>query len=97
MAGSVLPSLGRVKLADLVPSEGLPSDSYKLSVSTLSQSLAQYSAAIVQFSVSDGALLRSGLDSARLYFHQSASYPAPDIVPTNDLARHLLKYLPMFH
>ncbi|XP_062011956.1 uncharacterized protein LOC133728570 [Rosa rugosa] len=84
MAGSGLPSLGRVKLADLVPSEGLPSDSYKLSVSTLSQSLAQYSAAIIQFSVSDGALLRSGLDSARLYFHQRASYPAPDIVRSND-------------
>lgn len=84
MAGSGLPSLGRVKLADLVPSEGLPSDSYKLSVSTLSQSLAQYSAAIIQFSVSDGALLRSGLDSARLYFHQRASYPAPDMAHTND-------------
>ncbi|XP_004294206.1 PREDICTED: uncharacterized protein LOC101303785 isoform X1 [Fragaria vesca subsp. vesca] len=84
MASNGLPSLGRVKLADLIPSEGLPSDSYKLSVSTLSQSLAQYSAAIIQFSVSDAALLRSGLDSARLYFHQRASYPAPDIVHTND-------------
>ena len=40
MAG--MPSLGCVKLTDLVPCEGLPSDSYKLSVSTLSQSLAQY-------------------------------------------------------
>ena len=36
MAGSGLTSLGRVKLTDLVPYEGLPSDSYKLSVSTLS-------------------------------------------------------------
>ena len=42
MASSGLPSLGHVKLTDLVPYEGLPSDSYKLSVSTLSQSLAQY-------------------------------------------------------
>ncbi|XP_042952674.1 uncharacterized protein LOC122289591 isoform X4 [Carya illinoinensis] len=84
MAGSGLPSLGRVKLTDLVPSEGLPSDSYKLSVSTLSQSLAQYSAAIIQFPASDGALLRSGLDSARLYFHQRASYPAADMIHTND-------------
>ncbi|CAN0891908.1 hypothetical protein LINGRAHAP2_LOCUS17241 [Linum grandiflorum] len=70
MAASGLPALGRVKLSDLVATEGLPSDSYKLSVSTLSQSLAQYSAAIIQFSATDGALLRSGLDSARLYFHQ---------------------------
>ncbi|KAB2636863.1 hypothetical protein D8674_027397 [Pyrus ussuriensis x Pyrus communis] len=84
MAGNGLPSLGRVKLTDLAPVEGLPSDSYKLSVSTLSQSLALYSAAIIQFPVSDGALLRSGLDSARLYFHQKASYPAADMVNNND-------------
>ncbi|KAF2309259.1 hypothetical protein GH714_001406 [Hevea brasiliensis] len=52
--GLPLPSLGRVKLSDLIPSEGLPSESYKLSVSTLSESLAQYSAAIIQFSASMG-------------------------------------------
>ncbi|XP_038690713.1 uncharacterized protein LOC119989337 isoform X2 [Tripterygium wilfordii] len=84
MAGNGLPSLGRVKLTDLVPAEGLPSDSYKQSVLTLSQSLAQYSAAIIQFSASDGALLRSGLDSARLYFHQRASYPVEDMINGND-------------
>ncbi|KAJ7948910.1 2-oxoglutarate (2OG) and Fe(II)-dependent oxygenase superfamily protein [Quillaja saponaria] len=84
MAGNGLPPLGRVKLTDLVPSEGLPSDSYKLSISILSQSLAQFSAAIIQFPESDGALLRSGLDSARLFFHQRASYPPPDIIQTND-------------
>jgi hypothetical protein len=84
MAGSGLPSLGHVKLTDLVPSEGLASESYKLSVSTLSQSLAQYSAAIIQFPASDGALLRSGLDSARLYYHQRASCPATDMMHTND-------------
>ena len=37
-----LPSLVCVKLTDLVPCEGLPSNSYKLLVSTLSQLLAQY-------------------------------------------------------
>ncbi|XP_050145505.1 uncharacterized protein LOC126621145 isoform X1 [Malus sylvestris] len=84
MASNGLPSLGRVKLTDLAPAEGLPSDSYRLSVSTLSQSLALYSAAIIQFPVSDGALLRSGLDSARLYFHQKASYPSADMVNNND-------------
>ncbi|GKV37050.1 hypothetical protein SLEP1_g45118 [Rubroshorea leprosula] len=84
MAGNGLSSLGRVKLADLAPSEGLPSDAYKISVSTLSHSLAQYSAVIIQFPASDGALLRSGLDSARLYFHQRASYPAADMIHTND-------------
>ncbi|KAI4323172.1 hypothetical protein L6164_022800 [Bauhinia variegata] len=84
MAGNGLPSLGRVKLSDLVPSEGLPSDSYKISVSTLSQSLAQFSAAIIQFPESDGALLRSALESARLYFHQKASYPPTDIIHTSE-------------
>ncbi|KAK1582604.1 hypothetical protein Q3G72_016683 [Acer saccharum] len=84
MAGNGLPSLGRVKLTDLIPSEGLPSDSYKVSVSTLSQSFAQYSAAIIQFPASDGPLLRSCLDSARLYFHQRPSYPAADMIHTND-------------
>ncbi|XP_034678840.1 uncharacterized protein LOC117909046 isoform X2 [Vitis riparia] len=84
MAGNGLPSLGRVKLCDLIACEGLPSDSYKLSVSTLSQSLAQYSAAIIQFPSSDGALLRSGLDSAHLYFHQRASYPAADMIHNNE-------------
>ncbi|XP_057948117.1 uncharacterized protein LOC131143792 isoform X2 [Malania oleifera] len=84
MAGNGLPSLGRVKLTDLIPSEGIPSDSYRLSVSTLSQSLAQYSAAIIQLPASDGALLRSCLDSARLYFHQKTSYPAANMIHTND-------------
>lgn len=84
MAGNGLPALGRVKLSDLVPLEGLPSDSYKLSVSTLSQSLAQYSAAIIQLSTSDGALLRSSLESARLYFQHKPSYPAADVIHSDD-------------
>lgn len=84
MAGSGLPSLGRVKLTDLVPSEGLPSDTYKISVSILSQSLAQFSAVIIQFPASDGALLRSGLESARLYFHQRETYPPADIIHINE-------------
>ncbi|KAE8656016.1 Detected protein of confused Function [Hibiscus syriacus] len=84
MASNGLSSLGRVKLTDLVPSEGLPSDSYKLSVSTLSQSLAQNSAAIIQFPASDGALLRSGLDSAHLYFQLKTSYTSSELIHTND-------------
>ncbi|TVU39059.1 hypothetical protein EJB05_12462 [Eragrostis curvula] len=69
-AGNIIASLGRVRLVDLAANEGLPSDNYKMCVSTLSQSLAQYSAAIIQLPPSDGALLRCGLDSARLFFHQ---------------------------
>lgn len=86
MAGNGLPSLGRVKLSDLLASEGIPSDSYKLSVSTLSQSIAQYSAAIIQFSSSDASLLRSCLESAHLYFYQKPSFPTADmnIIHTSD-------------
>ncbi|PHT77535.1 hypothetical protein T459_21057, partial [Capsicum annuum] len=84
MAGNGLPALGRVKLSDLIPLEGLPSDSYKLSVSTLSQSLAQYSAAIIQLSTSDGALLRSSIESARLYFQHKPSYPPADVIHSDD-------------
>lgn len=79
----VLPSVGRVRLIDLIPSEGLPSENYKISVSTLAQSLAQFSAAIIQLPPSDDALLRSGLDSARLYFHQR-TYPAAEMVHSSD-------------
>ncbi|KAE8649785.1 hypothetical protein Csa_012409 [Cucumis sativus] len=84
MAGNGLPSLGRVKLTDIAPSEGVPSESFKLSVSTLSHSLAQYSAAIIQFPACDGALLRSGLDSARLYFHQRAACSSAELMQSND-------------
>ncbi|EYU33767.1 hypothetical protein ABFS82_08G163100 [Erythranthe guttata] len=84
MAGNGLPTLGRVKLVDLIPTEGLPSDTYKLSVSTLSQSLAQYSAAIIQFPITDGALLNSCLESSRLYFHHKPSFPSADIIESRD-------------
>ncbi|ONK65570.1 uncharacterized protein A4U43_C07F38450 [Asparagus officinalis] len=83
MAGMVLPSVGRVRLADLVASEGLPSETYKVSVSTLMHSLAQYSAVIVQLPTSDSALLKSGLESARLFFHQR-EYTASNMVPNSD-------------
>ncbi|CAD6218010.1 unnamed protein product [Miscanthus lutarioriparius] len=82
-AGNILASLGRVHLVDLTASEGLPYDSYKMCVSTLMQSLAQYSAAIIQLSPADGALLRSGLDSARYFFHQRG-YNSNEAVHSDD-------------
>ncbi|VFQ58729.1 unnamed protein product [Cuscuta campestris] len=91
MAGNDLTALGRVMLVDLIPSEGLPSDSYKLSASTLSQSLAQYSAAIIKLPTSDAALLGSCLESARLYFHQKNSYPSTDDVIHDDGSREWCK------
>ncbi|GJN32359.1 hypothetical protein PR202_gb20862 [Eleusine coracana subsp. coracana] len=69
-AGNIIGSLGRVRLVDLAVHDGLPSDNYKICVSTLAQSLAQYSAAIIQVPPVDGVLLSCSLDSARLFFHQ---------------------------
>jgi hypothetical protein len=82
-AGSILASLGRVRLVDLTACEGLPTDNYKICVSTLMQSLAQYSAAIIQLPPTEGALLRSGLDSARLFFHQRG-YNSSEAVHLDD-------------
>ncbi|GAA0174658.1 hypothetical protein LIER_41764 [Lithospermum erythrorhizon] len=84
MSGNGLPTLGRVRLLDLLPFEGTASDLYKLSVSTLSHSLAQYSAAIIQLSPTDGALLRSCLDSSRLYFLQKPSFLSTDVIHNDD-------------
>lgn len=84
MAGNDQPTLARIKLVDLMPSEGLSSELYKLSVSALSQSFAQYSAAIIQLPPGDAALLRSCLESARLYFNHRSSYPSPSMIHTND-------------
>lgn len=83
MAETVPPSIARVRLFDLIAVEGLPSESYKASISNLTQSFAQYSAAIIQLSSADGALLRSGLESARLFFHHR-SYSPSEMVHTSD-------------
>ncbi|CAN6218882.1 unnamed protein product [Urochloa humidicola] len=47
------------------------------------QSWAQYSAAIIQLPPTEGALLRSGLDSARLFFHQRG-YNSSEVVHSDD-------------
>ncbi|XP_057862127.1 uncharacterized protein LOC131070569 [Cryptomeria japonica] len=70
MAGAGLPSLGRVRLIDLVATDGLSSDKYKLAVNTLSQSLTRYYAAIIELPVGDDVMLRCAIDSGRMYFHQ---------------------------
>ncbi|XBI54707.1 hypothetical protein VPH35_036670 [Triticum aestivum] len=72
--GDILPSLGSVRLGDLAA----------ICVSTLMQSLAQYSAAIIQLPPADAALLRSGLVSARLFFHQRVYDSVGDVVHSDD-------------
>uniref|UniRef100_A0ACD5UMA5 Uncharacterized protein n=6 Tax=Avena sativa TaxID=4498 RepID=A0ACD5UMA5_AVESA len=88
--GNILVSLGRLRIGDLAAVEGIASDSYKICVSTLMQSLAQYSAAIIQLPPADAALLRSGLDSARLFFHQRG-YDSGEVVRSKDDSREWCK------
>eukprot|EP00252_Welwitschia_mirabilis_P018984 TRINITY_DN4272_c0_g1_i1.p1 TRINITY_DN4272_c0_g1~~TRINITY_DN4272_c0_g1_i1.p1 ORF type:complete len:478 (+),score=94.40 TRINITY_DN4272_c0_g1_i1:707-2140(+) len=84
MSGAGLPSLGRVRLLDLVPTDGIPTDRYKFAVSTLSQSLARYYAAIIELPIGDDVVLRCVVDSTRMFFHQRP-YPVPEIMHTADL------------
>ncbi|KAJ7296885.1 hypothetical protein O6H91_Y093900 [Diphasiastrum complanatum] len=67
--GQCMAPPGRIPLVDLIPSDGLPSDRYKLAVSALSQSLARYSMAVVQLPPGDDILLQCVVDSSRMFFH----------------------------
>ncbi|XP_024402494.1 uncharacterized protein [Physcomitrium patens] len=67
LAGITSPA--RIKLKDLVAVDGLPSESYKIAVASLSQSLRNYNVAIIQVPQSDDVLLRCVLDSVRMFFH----------------------------
>ncbi|KAJ3709335.1 hypothetical protein LUZ61_013040 [Rhynchospora tenuis] len=75
MVGMEAPLIARVKMSDLVPADGVPSNSFKLSVSLLTQSLSHYSAVILELPPRDAALLHACLHSARLYFHHPHPHP----------------------
>ncbi|XP_024993523.1 uncharacterized protein LOC112527251 isoform X2 [Cynara cardunculus var. scolymus] len=62
------PSLARVRLSELVPYDGAPSSCYMRAVEVLSDSLTRYNAVVIELGSEDEALMRCGLESARLYF-----------------------------
>lgn len=66
-------SPARVRLTDLVATDGMPSESYKHAVSVLSQSLRNFNAAIIQVPYADDVLLRCVLDSVRMFFHKKTA------------------------
>lgn len=70
LAGQGIPTLGRVRLEDLVAVDGLPSDLYKNAVTVLSQSLARFNAVVIQLAHGDDVLLRCVLGSVKMFFHQ---------------------------
>lgn len=60
--------LAKVRLSDLVSYDGAPTDSYLRAVEALSGSLTRHNAAVIELGTEEGALMRCGLESARLYF-----------------------------
>ncbi|KAJ0232173.1 Uncharacterized protein HA466_0292680 [Hirschfeldia incana] len=67
MMSSTCP-LARVRLSDVLPYEGAPSPSYAKAVEALSASLMRYNASVIELGSEDTALMRCGLEAARLYF-----------------------------
>ncbi|VVA98268.1 unnamed protein product [Arabis nemorensis] len=65
MSGS---PLARVRLSDILPYEGAPSPAYSKAVEALSVSLMRYNASVIELGSEDVALMRCGLEAARLYF-----------------------------
>ncbi|CAN8268991.1 unnamed protein product [Cochlearia groenlandica] len=70
MTTTISPSnpLARVRLSDIVPYEGAPSSSYGKAVEALSMSLIRHNASVIELCSEDAALMRCGLEAARLYF-----------------------------
>ncbi|ESQ47898.1 hypothetical protein EUTSA_v10020435mg [Eutrema salsugineum] len=60
--------LARVRLSDILPYEGAPSPAYAKAVESLSVSLMRYNASVIELGSKDAALMRCGLEAARLYF-----------------------------
>ncbi|KAG6557680.1 hypothetical protein Mapa_000444 [Marchantia paleacea] len=83
MSQAGIPTPGRVRLVDLLATDGLASDSYKHAVNALSQSLARFNIVVIQLQPGDEILLRCVLDSVRMFFHQRPP-PGPDSVHTDD-------------
>ncbi|CAN6990921.1 hypothetical protein IGI04_003283 [Brassica rapa subsp. trilocularis] len=65
--------LARVRLSDILPYEGAPSPSYAKAVEALSASLMRYNASVIELGSEDTALMRCGLEAARLYFRTRSS------------------------
>jgi hypothetical protein len=60
--------LARVRLSEILPYEGAPSPVYAKAVEALSVSLMRYNASVIEIGSEDTALMRCGLEAARLYF-----------------------------
>lgn len=71
MAAAAAP-LARVRLGDLEAYDGAPTNAYVRAIDSLSGSLMRHNAAVIELGSEDTALMRCGLEAARLYFRTRA-------------------------
>ncbi|OAY54511.1 uncharacterized protein LOC110611463 [Manihot esculenta] len=60
--------LARVRLSDIVPFDGAPAGPYMKAVEALSGSLMRHNAVVIELGSDDAALMRCGLEAARMFF-----------------------------
>nr|GEW05021.1 hypothetical protein [Tanacetum cinerariifolium] len=67
-----IPSLSRVRLCDLAPYDGGPTDCYLKAVEALSNSITRNNAVVIELGNEDAAVIRCGLEASRLFFRLRA-------------------------
>ena len=72
MAAAAASPLARVRLSDIAPYDGAPGGPYNRAVEALAGSLMRHNAAVIELGTEDTALMRCGLEAARLYFRTRA-------------------------
>ncbi|XP_061342122.1 uncharacterized protein LOC133288390 isoform X2 [Gastrolobium bilobum] len=62
----------RIRLSDIAPYDGAPAGPYVRAMEALSGSLTRHNAALIELGSEDTALMRCGLEGARLFFRSRA-------------------------
>ncbi|XP_030453749.1 uncharacterized protein LOC115675287 isoform X2 [Syzygium oleosum] len=69
-------AMARVRLSDIAPYDGAPAGPYLRAVEALSGSLTRHNAAVIELGPEDAALMRCGLEAAKLYLRMRSQAPA---------------------
>ena len=69
-------AMARVRLSDIAPYDGAPAGPYLRAVEALSGSLTRHNAAVIELGPEDAALMRCGLEAAKLYLRMRSQVPA---------------------
>lgn len=67
------PLPARVRLSDIDPYDGAATAAYSSAVEALSGSLTRHNAAVIELGAEDAAIMRCGLDAARMYFRMTSA------------------------